>query len=104
MSFSAPNEDGPDDLFDRNFKLYRDLFMALQDRITFLKSGGDDPDCKETVEALKAYRRALQSVLDAEASLVKKRKSGAGGSGSELDLESARAEILARLAVWAKRD
>ena len=102
MTISALDEFQSGDLLERNFELYRDLSVALKGRITLLKAGGGEDDrCKETVEAVKAHHRALQTVLDLEASLVKRSRCWTDGGGRELDLAAARAEILARLAVWA---
>jgi hypothetical protein len=101
MTISALDEVRSDDLLGRNFKLYRDLSAALEGRIAQLKTGKDfDPACKETLEALKAQQRALQTVLELEASLVKRSRGWADGGGVDLDLTAARAEIVARLALW----
>jgi len=105
MTISALEEVRSSELLERNFELYRDLSVALRDRITLLKAGSafsdkDEQACKEAVEALKAQHRSLQSVLDIEASLVKRSRCWTDGGGGELDLDAARAEILARLAVW----
>ncbi len=53
------------------------------------------------MEAVKAHHRALLTVLDLEASLVKRSKSWTQGGGQELDLGAARAEVLERLARWS---
>jgi hypothetical protein len=90
-----------EDRLERNLELYRDLSVALRDQITRIKQGGGDAACKDAVEAVKNHQKALQTVLDLEASLVKKHKPWTDGSGGELDLAAARAEILARLAAWA---
>lgn len=101
MTISALEEVRSSDLLGRNFKLYRDLSAALEDRIAQLKAGMDfDPACKDTLEAVKAQQRALQSVLELEASLVKRSRCWTDGGEFELDLDAARAEITARLAVW----
>lgn len=102
MTISALDEVHGGDLLARNFELYRDLSVALSGRIALLKTGGGEDDrCKETVEAVKAHHRALQTVLDLEASLVKRSRCWTDGGGGDLDLGAARAEILARLAAWA---
>jgi hypothetical protein len=89
-------------MLERNLELYRDLSVALQGRITILKTAaGEDPGCKETLAAVKDHQRALQSVLDLEANLVKRSGRWSGG-GPELDLAGARDEILARLALWTR--
>ncbi len=101
MTISALDEVRAGDLLARNFELYRDLSVALSERITLLKAGsGEDDRCKETVEAVKAHHRALHTVLELEASLVKRSRCWTDGGGSDLDLAAARAEILAKLAVW----
>ncbi len=93
----------PGDTLERTLELYRDLSVALQGRITLLKtSAGEDAGCKETVEALKAHQRALQTVLDLEAALVKRSRNWSDGGGSGLDLAAARAEIHERLALWTR--
>lgn len=102
MTISALEEFHSGDLLARNYELYRDLSVALLERIACLKGGaGGDAGCKETVVALKDHHKALQTVLDLEASLVKRSRCWTDGGGRELDLAAARAEILARLAVWA---
>lgn len=90
-----------EDRLERNLVLYRDLSVALQEKITVIKAGGGDADCKDVLDALKAHQRALQTVLELEAGLVKKNRSWTDGGGGEFDLAAARAEILARLAAWA---
>lgn len=102
MTISALDQTRADeDRLERNLELYRDLTVALRDQITLIKQGGGDAGCKDVVEAAKAHHKALQTVLDLEASLVKKHKTWTDGSGGELDLAAARTEILARLAAWA---
>ena len=99
MAFSASDQAADGDPLGRSLDLYRDLSVALSGRIALLKAGtGGDADCADSTGALAAHRRSLQTVLDAEASLVKRSRAGAEGAGGELDLEAARAEILARLA------
>jgi hypothetical protein len=87
------------DRLERTLELYRDLTMALRDRITLLKAGTSD-DVKGAAEVVGAHRKALQMVLEIEASLGKRTKATDGGSGAELDLGAARTEIVERLAVW----
>lgn len=102
MTISAIDQTRADeDRLERNLELYRDLTVALRDQITILRQGGGDAGCKDVVDAVKSHHKALQTVLDLEASLVKKQKSWTDGSGGELDLVAARAEILARLAAWS---
>jgi hypothetical protein len=99
MTISASDAAADSDRLDRSLELYRDLSVALRGRIAQLKAGTSDADGKGAEEALKSYNRALQTVLDAEAGLVKRSRAWGGGAGGELDLDAARAEILARLAV-----
>lgn len=81
--------------------LYRDLTVALSERIADLKTRhGDDAECKKIGDSLREHRRLMQSVFELEASLGKCRQLGEGASG-ELDLGAARTEILARLATWS---
>jgi hypothetical protein len=102
MTISAIEPDRADeDRLARNLELYRDLSVALQERITVIRAGGGDAGCKDVLEAVKAHQRALQTVHEIEAGLVKKNRSWTDGGGGELDLAAARAEILARLAAWA---
>ena len=101
MTISASDAAADSDRLDRSLELYRDLSVALRGQIAQLKAGtGGDAGGKGAEEALRSYHRALQTVLEAEAGLVKRSRAGAGGAGGELDLDAARAEILARLAVW----
>ena len=88
------------DRLDRTLALYRDLTVALRDRITFLEAGTED-DGKGAAEKCREHRKALQTVLDIEAGLGKRTKATDGGAGIALDLDAARAEIVERLAVWA---
>lgn len=91
------------DRLERSLELYRDLSMALRERITQLKTGlsGDQSD-KQAADAARAHQMVLQSVLDIEASLGKFTRAW-GDGGHPLDLDSARAEIAARLACWSDR-
>lgn len=94
------------DRLDRSLELYRDLSLALRQRITHIRSGpsGITPEEKQAADAVKAHHKALQSVLDIEASLGKYTESRSGGGGEELDLDAARAEIAARLARWSEQE
>jgi hypothetical protein len=96
MTISASDPAAASDRLDRALALYRDLSVALRGQVDDLKATIDP---KEAKEALLAHNKALQSVIDAEADLDKRNRAGAGGV--ELDLDSARAEILARLALRA---
>ena len=101
MTISAEYEVHASDLLARAIELYRDLSLALQDKISVLKSGiGLDAIDKETEDAVKRHQKLLQSVLDIEASVGKRSKACGAGTAVELDLDAARAEIAARLAVW----
>jgi hypothetical protein len=99
MTISAFDRADDSDLLDRTLEVYRDLTVALRDRITLLKAGIPDA-CKDLDDNVKRHERALQSVLEIEGRLVK-RYLRAGGV--ELDLEAARGEIAARVAVWLAR-
>lgn len=102
MTLSASEDAADSDRLGRTLELYRDLSVALRGRIDQLKAGTAGKDeGKDAEDALKSYQKILQTVLDLEASLVRRREAGAAGAGAGLDLDAARAEILARLAVWA---
>jgi hypothetical protein len=98
MTFSADAADS--DRLERNLALYRDLTVALRDRIALMKAGTED-DLMEIVDAVRSHRRSLRAVLGIEAGLGKRTEANDEGTGAELDLDAARAEVLARLAVWA---
>ena len=101
MTSSAGEWAGDSDWLERALELYRDLSVALRDRITALKAEiGGSADCKKAMEDFDVHRKHLQSVLDHEAKIGRRSKEWAGGSGA-LDLDTARAEIVARLSVWA---
>jgi hypothetical protein len=87
------------DRLGRTLDLYRDLTVALRDRITLVKAGTGE-DVKDALDAVRDHRKVLQTVLEIEASLGIRSRAWAGGTG-ELDLDAARAEIVARLAGWA---
>jgi hypothetical protein len=99
MTISAERRAAASDLLERTLDMYRDLSVALSERIAEFKAGIGEADCKKPVGALQAHHRALQTVLDIEASLGIRNRACAAG-GAELDLTAARAEILAKLAVW----
>ncbi|MBP7002244.1 hypothetical protein [Amaricoccus sp.] len=104
MTISAAEELRSADVLERNYEMYRDLSLALKERIAQIKGGADfDPDCKATMDALQKQSKALQTVLDLEASLAKRTRiwGDAGNGGAELDLAAARAEIARRLAAWS---
>jgi hypothetical protein len=102
MTISANGRAAASDLLERSLELYRDLSVALGERIAKFKLGGagEDDDCRTQVDAVKDYHRALQTVLDLEASLGKRRKAWVDGTCVELDLAAARDEIRKRLAGW----
>lgn len=86
--------------------MYRDLSLGLRSRISALATlgSGGDADCKGGQDAVKAHHRALQTVLDLEASLEKRKQPRSVGASGELDLDAARAEVLARLSVWLNEE
>ncbi len=89
-------------ILEGSLELYRDLSVALRGVIARLKAttiGSSSEDCKALETALAGHRKALQTVIDTEASFGKRKQAWAGGA-SELDLDAARAEIAQRLAVW----
>ena len=88
-------------MLGRSIALYRDLSLVLQDRIAHLRaSPAAGALCKEPAAVVQDHHRALQRVLDLEANLGKQRRAWLDGGAVELDLAAARAEVLARLAVW----
>ena len=100
MTISASDEAADSARLDRSLELYSDLSVALRGQIDQLKAaaGGTAGGTSAKI-AFRLFRHAL-SVAEAEASLAE--RSGAGaGAGVGLDLAAARAEIVARLAVWA---
>lgn len=101
MVVSAEGVAAQGDLLERTLELYRDLSVALREQITRFKGGiGDSTDAtKEMDAAVRAHQKVLLTVLEIEAGLVKRSRAWAG-PGGELDLDAARAEILARLALW----
>ncbi len=104
MTISATAAMAPGDLLERTRELYRDLTVGLQRRIAQINGLTDtEADCKDHVEAVKAHHKALQSVLDLEANLEKRSKHWNGGASCELDLHTARDEVLARFALWSAR-
>ena len=98
MNISAVDRaDDEADRLERTLELYRDLTVALSDRIALLKAGTAD-DGKGLGGDVKELQRALNTILEIEAGLGKRRKAW---GGVELDLDAARTEVAARLAVWA---
>ena len=104
MKISAKDAAATGDLLDRARALYRDLSLGLQERIAQLTTGSDsNADCRAHAEAVKVHHRVLHTVLDLEANLEKHHKQRNGGTSPELDLDAARAEVLARLSLWLAR-
>jgi hypothetical protein len=101
MTISA-GESAPDrEVFERSIELYRDLSVALRERITHLKTeagGSAGAQCRR--ELILRHQAVLQSVLDLEAGLGTRVGRSGEASGGELDLDAARTEIRARLALW----
>lgn len=95
MTISAVDRAGDSDRLERSLELYRDLTVALRERITLLKAGTGD-DGKDLGGSVRELQRVLNTVLDIEAGLGKRRKAW---GGEALDLAAARDEIAARLAV-----
>ena len=92
------------DRLERSLELYRDLSLALRERITQIRSGPSAlQEEKQTADAVRAHHKALQSIIDIEASLGKYTEARGGGASAELDLGAARAEIAARLARWSEQ-
>jgi hypothetical protein len=102
MTVSASEPAAASDRLERSLELYRDLSLVLLGRITQLKAGTEDEEDVEAKaeRALNSHRKVLLTVLDAEASLEKRSRSG-DGAGVQLDLDAARAEIVERLGAWA---
>jgi hypothetical protein len=101
MTISASKGAAGRDRVTQSLDLYRDLSVALGERIARLRADlNDDADCKQSLDAIKAHQRVLQYVLDLEGGLEKRKKAWIDGSCTELDLGAARDEIRARLAVW----
>ena len=99
MTISAVDRAADSDRLERNLALYRDLTVALGARLTLLKTGTDDG--KGIAGDVRDHQKQLQTVLDIEARLGKRTNATDGGAGVMLDLDAARAEVVARLAVWA---
>ena len=100
MAISADDRATDGDRLSRTLELYRDLSLALRNRIALLKAAtGDKDTCLQAEASVKEHQRVLQTVLQIEASLGK-RSRAIDGAGGEFDLGAARAEIHARLAVW----
>jgi hypothetical protein len=100
MTSSAVDRAADGERLVRAHGLYRDLTVALEDRITRLQAEtGEEADCTGTRAVVRDHQSALQTLRDIEARLGTGRGTDTGGS--TLDLDAARVEIGARLAVWA---
>ena len=101
MTSSASSRGADGDRLARTLELYRDLTMALRDRITVLSKPGTDAEAplREALRVVRDHHMALRTVLDIEEGLKEGSKADVDGGGA-YDLDAARAEILARLAVW----
>ena len=85
-------------MLGRSLGLYRDLSVALSGQIAQLKAEAERAaDGGSMRDMLKLFGRAL-TVIEDEAGLAERSRAGSGAGGA-LDLDAARAEILARLAV-----
>lgn len=99
MTLSASPEDADGERLARNLELYRDLSLVLQAQVAAMRAGA--ATAEDAVDAAKSHRKALQTVLELEASLVTRSRNRTGGEPM-LDLDAARAEILGRLAPRAE--
>ncbi|HET9069534.1 MAG TPA: hypothetical protein VFN28_12880 [Amaricoccus sp.] len=81
-------------------ELHRDLSVAFSGQVAQLKAATEGRlDSELALKAFALFDRALL-IAEAEASRVERSGAGSGAWGG-LDLDAARAEILAKLAVWA---
>jgi hypothetical protein len=102
MTISADDGTEDADRLSRSLELYRDLTVALRDRIKAIRDDlAVDPDSRAAAGAVALHSKTLQTVIDIEDRLDRQRRDKAEGEGAELDLGAAREEILARLARWA---
>lgn len=105
MTTAAFDRGASNIMLETSLELYRDLSVALRGLIARLKAdagvtaGAAKESGKELESALATHRKTLQTVLDLEASVGKRKQAWVDGA-SELDLDAARAEIAQRLAVW----
>jgi hypothetical protein len=107
MTISAPNGIEEAVRLSQSLELYRELTVALRERISNLKSGSTgDAYCRQSVEMVRAHYKALRTVIDLEDSIAEQKPVGTEEPINESDLDAARAEIASRLSVWAasKRD
>jgi hypothetical protein len=102
MTLSARNGVTEASTLSESLELYHDLSDALRERISVLKSDTHaDAAYRHSTDMIRAHYKALLTVIDLEESLAKHTTNSGERSPHELDLESARAEIAARLSVWA---
>jgi hypothetical protein len=102
MTISAEHRAADADRLSRSLELYRDLTVALRERLRAIRAQSDiDPDSKKAADAVDQHRKALLTIIEIEDRLGRQQRDRAGGAGAELDLDAARGEILARLARWA---
>jgi hypothetical protein len=99
LTISAVDRANDSDRLERALELYRDLTVALRDRITLLKAGTEGEKVrKELGGDVKQLEGVIGTVIGIEERLGKRRNAW---GGVELDLDAARAEIAQRLAVRA---
>jgi hypothetical protein len=82
----------------RACEVYDSLSETLTITIRKLNAGEPAPPLTpEELDALKAHQRAILTVLDYEAQLIKRRTGDPPGADAALDLEAARLEVARRL-------
>jgi len=86
-----------EDLLAEAEELFRSSAELLAARLKALREGRFD-GLKETAQATRDLRAALQLALEERTRLEKLRRHDAGGGGGALDLAAARDEIGRRLA------
>ncbi len=86
-----------EDLLAEAEELFRSSAELLAARLKALREGRFD-GLKETAQATRDLRAALQLALEERTRLEKLRRHDAGGGGDALDLAAARDEIGRRLA------
>lgn len=95
------------DLLSRAETTCRRLSEALTRMIEAFASDFDnkgDGDAKSIVAALQAHQKALQTVLDYEVRLEQHIAERNGAGTGEIDVESARREVLGQLSRLAERN
>jgi hypothetical protein len=83
--------------FARACEVYDSLSKHMTAAIRKLAAGSTPPLTPEEQDALKAHQRAILTVLDYEAQLIRRRPGDARGADAALDLEAARLEVARRL-------